>query len=123
MKKTTMLLVILATFVTFAAASSKISDESYRLLRQLFQYKNHEIDDLSAMSSYLLECQNVSDTDLKAKNCTARLNEMQSEVNQMEIKKGVLAQTIASHIQQHKDEEWLFIGLLADDKEFSNLAH
>jgi hypothetical protein len=50
MKRTTMLLVILATFVTFAAASSKINDETFRLIRQLISYKNQEINGLESMT-------------------------------------------------------------------------
>jgi len=44
MKTLAMLLAILGIIVSFAAASSKISDESYRLLRQLISYTNREIN-------------------------------------------------------------------------------
>jgi hypothetical protein len=122
-KACALLLFFALTVIVSIAASSKISDESYRLLRQLVQYKNREIDGLQSMSNYLLDCQNVSDAELKAKNCSARLTAMQSEVNDLQVKHDVLGQEIASYLRQHKDEEWLFVGLMADDKEFSNFAH
>jgi formate-dependent nitrite reductase cytochrome c552 subunit len=109
--------------VSLAVASSKISDESYRLLRQLVSYKNREINDLHSMSEYLLDCHNVSDEQLAAKKCSERLAAMQSEDRDLQVKHDVLGQEIASHIRQHHDEEWLFMGLMLDDKEFSNLAH
>jgi hypothetical protein len=122
MKKTTMLLMTLGTFVCFAAAASKINDESYQLVRHLVQYKNHEIDGLQSMSNYLLDCQNVSDAELKAKNCSATMTAMQTEVNDLRVKHDVLGQEVASHVRQHKDEEWIFTGLVTDDKEFSDFA-
>jgi hypothetical protein len=30
---------------------------------------------------------------------------------------------IVAHVQQHKDEEWIFMGLKLDDKEFGNFGH
>jgi hypothetical protein len=123
MKRTTMLLVILVTFVTLAAASSKINDETFRLIRQLISYKNQEINGLESMTQYMLDCQNVSDAELKAKNCSARLTELQTAVNASTVKHDVLGQEIASYIRQHKDEDWIFMGLMLDDKEFSSFAH
>jgi hypothetical protein len=108
---------------SFAAASSKISDESYRLLRQLISYKNREIADLHAINEYLLDCHNAPDAQLAEKKCSERLTLMKSEDRDLQVKHDVLGQEIASHIRQHKDEEWFFMGLMVDDKEFSNLAH
>ena len=109
--------------VSFAAASSKISDESYRLLRQLVSYKNVEIENLKDLNQYMLDCYNVPDAQTAAKKCSERMTTMQSNANDLQVKHDVLAQQVASHIKQQKDDEWLFIGLMADDKEFSNLAH
>jgi hypothetical protein len=109
--------------VSFAAAASKISDDSYRLVRQLVSYKNREIDDLKDLNQYMLDCYNVPDGQFTAKKCSDRVTSMQSENNALQVKHDVLGQEISSHVRQHKDEEWLFIGLMADDKEFSNLAH
>jgi hypothetical protein len=121
--KSALALVLVVGSVSFAAASSKISDESYRLLRQLVSYKNREINDLGTLNDYTLDCQNVSDEQLASKKCTERLTAMQSEDRDLQVKHDVLGQEIASHIRQHKDEEWLFLGLMLDDKEFSNFAH
>ena len=109
--------------VSVAAASSKISDESYRLVRQLVSYKNLEIENLKDLNQYMLDCHNEPDAQTAAKKCSERLTEMQSNANNLQVKHDVLGQQIASHIKQQKDEEWLFIGLMADDKEFSNFAH
>jgi hypothetical protein len=70
-----------------------------------------------------LDCSNVSDAQFTEKKCSDRLTAMQSEDRDLQVKHDVLGQEIASHIRQHKDEEWLFMGLMLDDKEFSNLAH
>jgi hypothetical protein len=121
--KYALVLALLVGGVSFAAASSKISDDSYRLLRQLVSYKNHEIDNLKDLNQYMLDCYNVTDAQTAEKKCSERLTTMQSTANDLQVKHDVLAQQIASHVKQQKDEEWLFIGLMADDKEFSNLAH
>src|ERR1700740_1671531 len=102
MKKTTMLLLVtFGTIVTVAAASSKISGESYRLLRQLVSYKNREINDLHALNDYMLDCRNVSDEQFTAKKCSDRLTSMQSEDRDLQVKHDVLGQEIATHIRQH----------------------
>ena len=108
---------------TLGFASSKISDESYGLVRQLVAYKNGEIEGLRAMNQFALDCYNVSDEQLAAKKCSDRLTAMQDEERALQVKHDVLGHEIAAHIKKHKDEEWLFIGLMIDDKEFSNLAH
>jgi hypothetical protein len=118
-----LVLALLAGVVSLAAASSKISDDSYRLVRQLVSYKNLEIENLKDLNQYMLDCHNVPDAQTAEKKCSERLTEMQSNANNLQVKHDVLAQQVTSHIQQHKDEGWLFIGLMADDKEFSNPAH
>src|SRR5260370_24032593 len=126
MKKTAKVyaLVLLIPFACIVSlAATNISDGSYRLLRQLVSYKNREIADLHAMNEYMLDCYNVSEAQLGAKKCSERLTAMQSEDRDLQVKHDVLGQEIAAHIRQHKEEEWLFIGLMMDDKEFSNLAH
>lgn len=122
--KAVFLLVTVVGLASIAvASSSKISDESYRLVRQLISYKNHEIDGLKDLAQYTLDCSNVSDAEFKSKNCSERLSAIQTASNQLQVKHDVLGQEIANHIHQHKDEEWIFLGLMGDDKEFSNLAH
>jgi hypothetical protein len=116
------LLAFAVSFVSLSIASSKISDESYRLLRQLVSYKNREIDDLHELNQYLLDCQNVPNDQLASKKCSDRLTAMQSEDRDLQVKHDVLGREIAARIRQHKDEEWLFLGLMGDDKEFSNLV-
>jgi hypothetical protein len=117
-----LMLLPLAVIVCLAA-SSKISDDSYRLVRQLISYKNREIQDLQSLNQYMLDCQNVSDAQFAAKKCSDRLTAMQSEDRDLQVKHDVLGQEIATHIREHKDEEWIFMGLMMDDKEFSNIAH
>jgi hypothetical protein len=109
--------------VLLALASSKISDESYQLVRRLVSYKNQEIDNLKDLAQYTLDCSNVSDTEFKTKNCSTRITALQEADRNLQVKHDVLGQEIANHIRQHKDEEWIFLGLMVDDKEFSNLAH
>jgi hypothetical protein len=121
MKKSALLLVLVGAVVCIAAASSKISDDSYRLVRELFAYKNREIAELNSMTQYMLDCQNAPDEQASAKKCTDRFAVIQSEEHALEVKHDVLADQLAAHIRQHRDEEWIFLGLLADDKEFSNL--
>ena len=121
--RATLLLVSLGAVVSIAAASSKISDDAYRLVRQLVSYKNREIEELHSLNQYMLDCQGVSDGQFAEKKCSERLSAMQSEDRDLQVKHDVLGQEIAAHIHQHKDEEWLFMGLMMDDKEFSNLAH
>jgi hypothetical protein len=127
MKRTRMRAMLLVTslgvLVSVAAASSKISDDSYRLVRQLVSYKNREIDELHSLNQYMLDCQGVTDAQFAEKKCSERLTAMQGEDRDLQVKHDVLGQEIATHVRQHKDEAWLFIGLMADDKEFSNLAH
>lgn len=120
--KIVLLALLMAGFVSLAVAASKISDESYRLLRQLVSYKNREIGDLQAMNQYMLECMNASSEEQASKKCSDRLTTMQNEDRDLQVKHDVLGQEIASHIRQHKDEEWLFMGLMLDDKEFSNFT-
>jgi hypothetical protein len=117
-----LLFIPLAAIVSIAA-TSKISDESYRLLRQLVSYKNREIDDLRALNQYELDCQGATDAKLASKKCSDRLSAMQAEDRDLQVKHDVLGQEIAAHIRQQKGEEWLFLGLMGDDKEFSNLLH
>jgi hypothetical protein len=123
MKKTTLLFVLISLCASFVVASSKISDESFQLIRRLVSYKNQEIAGLESMNEYMLDCQNVSDTQSKEKKCADRLVQMQKDVNDSQVKHDVLGHEIAAYIQKHKDEEWIFLGLMGDDKEFSNLAH
>jgi hypothetical protein len=123
MKTLAMLLAILGIIVSFAAASSKISDESDRLLRQLISYTNREINSLHVIVDYMLDCHNVSDEQFESKKCTERMTATQGEHQDLQVKRDVLGQAIASHIRQHKEEEWLFMGVMLDDKEFSNLGH
>jgi hypothetical protein len=118
-KKYWLLPIILIGGVSIAAASSKISDEGYRLVRQLVSYKNLEIDNLKDLNQYMLDCYNVPSEQSATKNCSVRMNQLQNNANALQVKHDVLAQQVASYTQQHKDEEWLFIGLMADDKEFS----
>jgi hypothetical protein len=87
------------------------------------RYKNYEIDSLKALNEYTLDCSNLSDEQFTAKKCQNRLAELQSQANELQVKHDVLAHDIRAHLQQHKDEEWLFMGLMIDDKESSNLAH
>jgi hypothetical protein len=123
MKTLAMLLAILGIIVSFAAASSKISDESYRLLRQLISYTNREINSLHVIVDYMLDCHNVSDEQFESKKCTERMTAIQGEHQDLHVKHDVLGQAIASHIRQHEEEEWLFMGVMLDDKELSNLGH
>src|ERR1700730_9061488 len=111
----------MGAIVCIAAASSKISDDAYRLVRQLVSYKNREIDELHSLNQYMLDCQGVSDAQFAEKKCSERLSAMQGEDRDLQVKHDVLGQEIATHIRQHKEEEWLFMGLMMDDKEFSNL--
>jgi hypothetical protein len=122
MKKSALLIVLVVVAVSIAAASSKISDDSYRLVRKLFAYKNTEIAQLSSMTQYMIDCQGATDTQATAKNCTSRMEELQTGANNLAVQKGVLADELATHIRQHREEDWIFLGLLADDKEFSNLS-
>jgi hypothetical protein len=122
MKRTSLLVFLLAAIVTVAAASSKISDDSFRLVRKLFAYKNAEIAQLASMTQYMIDCQGTTDAQATAKNCVSRLAELQTGANNLSVQKGVLADELSTHIRQHRDEEWIFLGLLADDKEFSNLS-
>jgi hypothetical protein len=122
-KVTALLLAFLGLFATFALASSKISDDGYRLLRELVTYKNREIDMLKALNQYTLDCNNVPDAQLAAKKCTDRMTELQSQDRELQVKHDVFGHDLQAHLRQHKDEEWLFMGLMMDDKEFSNLAH
>jgi hypothetical protein len=123
MRKFMLMLALLATAISIAVASQKISDESYQLLRQLLSYKNREINDLHTMNEYMLDCYNVPDAQLATKKCSERLTAMQGEDRDLQVKHDVLGQEIAAHIRQHKEEAWVFMGLMLDDKEFSNLTH
>ena len=124
MKKRLALLLTLVCFLSVLTfASEKISDDGYRLLRQLFGYKNAEIEALKTLSQYTLDCNNVSDQQFKEKKCSDRMDAMQSEDRDLQVKHDVLGHDIAAHLRQHKDDAWLFLGLLGDDKEFSNLVH
>jgi hypothetical protein len=122
MKKSVLLVALVVACVSIAAASSKIIDESYSLVRKLFAYKNTEIDQLASMTQYMIDCQGAADAQAAAKNCTSRLEALQTGANNLTVQKGVLADELSTHIRQHKDEDWIFLGLLADDKEFSNLS-
>jgi hypothetical protein len=122
MKKSALMVVLVIVGVSIAAASSKISDDSYRLVRKLFAYKNTEIAQLASMTQYMIDCQGATDAQATAKNCARRMEELQTGANNLSVQKGVIADELATHIRQHKDEEWIFLGLLADDKEFSNLS-
>jgi formate-dependent nitrite reductase cytochrome c552 subunit len=119
--KTLLLVVFAAGFVSLAVPSSRISDESYRLLQQLLSYKNREIDDLHSLNQYMVDCEHASDEALASKKCSDRLAAMQNEDREMQVKHDQLAQAIATHMRQHRDEEWFFTGL--EDKEFNNFAH
>jgi hypothetical protein len=123
MQKSLLLLVLFGSAAAIAIASSKISDESYRLVRQLVVYKNQEIAALQALNEYTLDCHNVSEEQFKAKKCSERQSEMEDKARELQVKHDVLGHEIEAHIRQHKDEEWLFIGLMLDDKEFSGLVH
>lgn len=122
MKKHMVVLVLLGVAATLSAAS-RISDEAYRLVRGLVAYKNHEIEALRSLNEYTLDCHNVSDEQFAAKKCSDRLAALQDLDRSVQVKHDVLGHEIAAHIQKHKDEEWLFMGLMLDDKEFSNFAH
>ena len=122
MKKSALLIVLVVAGVSIAAAASKISDDSYRLVRKLFAYKNTEIAQLASMTQYMIDCQGAPDAQATAKNCASRMGELQTGANNLSVQKGVLADELSTHIRQHRDEEWIFLGLLADDKEFSNLS-
>jgi hypothetical protein len=117
------LIALLGVSATLAFAASKISDDGYRLVRQLVTYKNREIEALHALNDYTLDCHNVSDEQFGAKNCEKRLGELQNQDRDLQVKHDVLGHEIQAHIRQHKDEEWLFMGLMLDDKEFSSLVH
>jgi hypothetical protein len=99
-----------------------VIDDSYRLVRKLFAYKNTEIAQLASMTQYMIDCQGATDAQATAKNCASRLGKLQTGANNLSVQKGVITDELATHIRQHKDEEWIFLGLLADDKEFSNLS-
>ncbi len=118
-----LLAIVTVGLTSLAVASSKISDESYQLVRRLVSYKNQEIDNLKDLAQYTLDCGNVSDTEFKTKNCSTRITALQDADRNLQVKHDVLGQEIANHIRQHKDEEWIFLGLMVDDKEFNNLAH
>jgi Lhr-like helicase len=122
MKKHLLGLILLGSALTLSAAS-KISDEAYRLVRELVTYKNLEIEALRNLNEYTIDCHNVSDEQFAAKKCSDRLAALQDSDRRIQVKHDVLGQEIARHIRQHRDEEWLFMGLMIDDKEFSNLAH
>jgi hypothetical protein len=125
MRKTKALLLfcLAMAFVTVAYASSKISDDGYRLLRELVSYKNREIDMLKNLNQYTLDCNNVSDAQFAAKKCSDRMAEMQSQDRDLQVKHDVFGHDLQAHLRQHKDEESLFMGLMLDDREFSNFAH
>jgi hypothetical protein len=125
MRKITALLVfcLVAIFVTAAYASSKISDDGYRLLRELVSYKNREIDALKNLNQYTLDCANVPAAEFTEKKCSERMTNMQSEDRDLQVKHDVFGHELQDHLRKHKDEEWLFMGLMLDDKEFSNFAH
>jgi hypothetical protein len=103
--KTALLQVFVAGFVSLAVAASRIIDESYRLARQLFSYKNREIDSLHTLNQYMLDCQNVSNEESVSKKCSGRLTAMQEAANDLQVQHDVLGHEIESHIRQHKDEE------------------
>jgi len=90
MKTLAMLLAILGIIVSFAAASSKISDESYRLLRQLISYTNREINSLHVIVDHMLDCQNVSDEQFKSKKCMEHMTAIQGEHQDLQVKHGGL---------------------------------
>ena len=123
MKTIALLIVFLGLFTTFAWASSKISDDGYRLVRELVTYKNREIGMLKALNQYTLDCNNAPDAQFAANKCTDRMTELQSQDRDLQVKHDVFGHDLQAHLRQHKDEEWLFMGLMMDDKEFSNLAH
>jgi len=123
MKKHLLGLVFLLGGVLTLSAASKISDEAYRLVRELVTYKNLEIEALRNLNEYTMDCHNVSDEQFAAKKCSERLAALQDSDRRVQVKHDVVGQEIAAHIRQHKDEEWLFMGLMLDDKEFSNFAH
>jgi hypothetical protein len=58
-----------------------------------------------------------------AKRCSGRLSEMESEDHDLQVKHDVTGLQIQSCIKQHRSEEWVFLGLMADDKEFSHFVH
>jgi hypothetical protein len=117
------LIACLAVSATITLAASKISDDGYRLVRQLVTYKNRKIEARHALNDCTLDCHNVSNEQFEAKNCEKRLSDLQSQDLDLQVKHDVLGHEIQAHIRQHKDEEWLFLGLMLDDKEFSNLMH
>jgi len=115
-----LLVIVTVGLTSLAVASSKISDESYQLVRRLVSYKNQEIDNLKDLAQYTLDCSNVSDAEFKTKSCSTRIAALQEADRNLKVKHDVLGQEIASHIRQHKDEEWIFLGLMVDDKEFKS---
>jgi hypothetical protein len=64
-----MVLLYLAVVLPFAVAASKISDDAYRLVRELMSYKNHEISYLNSFDQYLEDCANASEQQGTAKKC------------------------------------------------------
>src|SRR5580700_5957679 len=106
-KNTALLFAFLGLSAVFAVASQKISDDAYRLVRQLVSYKNHEIDMLKTLSVYTLECNNVSDEQFAVKKCSQRMEAMQGQDRELQVRHDVLGHDIKAHISQHKDEEWL----------------
>lgn len=118
MKALPVLAVLASLFV--GGSSSKISDESYRLVRKLVVYKNQELDFYEKLSEVAVDCYNVPDEQLAAKNCTDRTAKLNDSEREIDVERRVVANEIGKHIREHKDEEWIFLGLMVDDKEFSN---
>lgn len=121
--KIVLLLAVAMGVVSLAVASSRISDESYGLVRRLVSYKNAEIDHLTVLNQYTLDCASVSEQEFASKKCSDRLTALQNADRDLQVKHDVLGHEIQNHIRQHKEEQWIFLGLMIDDKEFSSLAN
>jgi hypothetical protein len=115
-------LLILGTLNLAAMAASKIDDETFRLIRQLVSYKNQEIDALKQLVDYTNDCNNVPDSQSQMNRCPGRLTDLQNMTNTLQVKHDVVGQEIKDYLHQHKSEQWIFMGLLLDDKEFGSLV-